>query len=223
MAAKKKTGDKKESVLVLCAHSDDQAFGVGGTLAKYGKEGKNISVVIFSYGEMSHPWLKKKVAIETRVKESHEAAKVIRANETIFLGLDEGRFPEQVKERDIHDRVSRLMQKIRPQKIFTHAGDDPLPDHVAVNKFVLELCEETGYKGQVYSFDVWNPVKLKERNVPRIVVDISDTFKTKIEALRCFKSQKMAMLSLLWSVYFRAIKNGIANNCRYAEVFYKIR
>jgi len=54
-------------------------------------------------------------------------------------------------------------------------------------------------------------------------VDITDTFKLKLKALRCFKSQWMTMISLLWSVYFRAIINGLDARCKYAERFYKIR
>jgi len=33
---------KKETILVLAAHNDDQAIGAGGTLAKYAQEGKKV-------------------------------------------------------------------------------------------------------------------------------------------------------------------------------------
>ena len=213
----------RESVLVLCAHSDDQIFGVGGTLAKYAQEGKRIIIVVFSYGERSHPWLKKKVTVKMRVKESQEAGRIIGAEKTIFFGVQEGKFLEDIRERDIHDRVYRIIKKYRPAKIFTHAGDDPMPDHTAMNKFVLELCEEIQYAGEVYSFDVWTPFKTKERNLPKLYIDISRTFHKKTQALRCFESQWMSMIYLLWSVYWRAIKNGFRAHARYAEIFYKIR
>ena len=101
----------RESVLVLCAHSDDQIFGVGGTLAKYAQEGKRIIIVVFSYGERSHPWLKKKVTVKMRVKESQEAGRIIGAEKTIFFGVQEGKFLEDIRERDIHDRVYRIIKK----------------------------------------------------------------------------------------------------------------
>ncbi|MFO8015757.1 MAG: PIG-L deacetylase family protein [Candidatus Woesearchaeota archaeon] len=214
---------RKETVLALCAHSDDQVLGAGGTLAKYAQEGKKVIIIIFSYGEKSHPWLKKKVTAKMRVGESRKASEILGAQKTFFYGIKEGRFEEQIKERDISSRLAETFRKYRPSKVFTHAGDDPHPDHKALNDFVLSFCDNIGYNGDVYSFDVWNPLKFKERNLPRMVVDISKTFGTKIKALRCFESQKLAMLSLLWSVYYRAIKNGIMNHCWYAEVFYKIR
>ena len=219
----KKKRKPKESILVLCAHSDDQIFGVGGTLAKYAEEGKRILIVVFSYGEKSHPWLKKKVTVKIRVKESHEAAKIIGIEKTIFLGIEEGKFSREIEEKDIHDKIYRLIKKYRPAKIFTHTGDDPMPDHSATSKFVLELCNEIDYKGEVYSFDVWNPIKIKERNIPKLYIDTSKTFHKKIKALKCFESQWMSMVSLLWSVYYRAIKNGLKAHCLFAEVFYKVR
>ena len=61
------------------------------------------------------------------------------------------------------------------------------------------------------------------RNRPKLVVDITQTFGTKLAALRCFKSQWVTMITLLWSVYLRAIKNGLFNGCLFAEKFYKIK
>ncbi|MBU0536052.1 MAG: PIG-L family deacetylase [Nanoarchaeota archaeon] len=223
MAKNKASRKPKECILVLCAHSDDQVFGPGGTLAKYADEGKQIIIVVFSYGERSHPWLKRKVTVKMRVNESREAAKIIGIEKTIFLGLQEGRFTEDIYEKDIHDKVFRLINQYKPSKIFTHSSDDPMPDHTATNKFVLELCNEIDFKGEVYSFDVWTPVKITERNLPKLYIDVSKTFHKKIKALRCFESQWMSLVSLLWSVYWRAIINGFKARARFAEVFHRIR
>ena len=69
--------NNRNSVMVFCAHSDDQMFGAGGALAKYAREGGKIFTVVFSFGEYSHPWLRKRVTIEIRVEESQRADKVI--------------------------------------------------------------------------------------------------------------------------------------------------
>ena len=101
----------KESVFVICAHSDDQILGPGGTLAKYAKEGKEIFTIIFSYGETSHFWLKKKVSAEIRVKEAQNADKVIGGSGVVFFGLKEGKFFEEVKNKDIKDKVKKLLKE----------------------------------------------------------------------------------------------------------------
>jgi LmbE family N-acetylglucosaminyl deacetylase len=59
--------------------------------------------------------------------------------------------------------------------------------------------------------------------MPKLVVDITDTLKTKVEAFRKHKSQVAAIFSLMWNIYLQAILNGFNNHVKYAEVFYKIK
>jgi len=213
----------KENVLVFCAHSDDQIFGPGGTIAKYAKEGKEICVVIFSYGEMTHPWLKRKVSIEMRVGESRDAAKVVGYDKNIFLGLTEGKFAEEVNQKGLKKTLKRLILEKKPKKVFTHSIDDPHQDHRDVYYTTAAVIEELRYDCELYTFDVWNPINFRKRDSPQLYVDISDTFNLKIKALNQFKSQKLSLITLLWSVYLRAFVNGLHNNCRWAERFYKLK
>ena len=84
-AIKEPTSD--ETIMIICAHPDDEVLGMGGTIAKYASEGKRVVAVIFSYGENSHWWLKKKNTVEMRVAETKAAGKILGIHETIFLGL----------------------------------------------------------------------------------------------------------------------------------------
>jgi len=212
-----------KNILVICAHPDDEVFGAGGTIAKYAKEGYSVDVVVFSYGEQSHPWLKKYVVIETRVKESKEASKILGIRKTLFLGLREGKFEEDVNKKNVYEVISRIIKRSRPKKIFTHSIDDPHPDHKSVYSSVLKSLGKSGYECDVYSFDIWNPINIIKRKNPKFYVDISETFGKKIDALKCFKSQKISMISLLWGVYLRVVKHGLENRTRFAEVFYKVK
>jgi len=213
----------KESVFVICAHSDDQILGPGGTLAKYAKEGKEIFTIIFSYGEASHFWLKKKVSVEIRVKEAQNADKVIGGSGVIFFGLTEGKILEEVKDKKIKDKIKKLIKEKKPAKIFTHSADDAHDDHRAVYKTVMELTDEIKYKGDLLSFDIWHIVDFKKREKPKLYVDITSTFKVKLKALKCFESQKLAMLFPYINVYINAFINGLKNDCKHAEKFYKIK
>lgn len=213
----------KESVFVICAHSDDQILGPGGTLAKYAKQGKEIFTIIFSYGETSHLWLKKKVSVEIRVKEAQAADKVIGGSGVVFFGLTEGKILEQVKDKKIKTRIKKLIKEKKPARIFTHSIDDAHDDHRAVYKTVMELTDEIKYKGDLLSFDIWHIVDFKKREKPKLYVDITHSFKTKLRALRCFKSQRFLMLIPYLGVYINAFINGLKNDCRHAEKFYKIK
>lgn len=213
----------KKVIVVFCAHSDDQIFGAGGTLAKYAKEGKEIYTYIFSFGEMSHPWLKKHATVKMRVKESVNADNLIGGKGVRFFDLKEGKFPETGKKIGIKKEIEKVIMEKKPAKIFTHSADDPHPDHKTVNSMVLEVFDKVKCKCDVYSFDIWNIVMTKNRTAPKLIIDISDTFRVKIKALGLFKSQWAAKFSLLWSVYARAILNGIKARVKFAEVFRKIR
>jgi LmbE family N-acetylglucosaminyl deacetylase len=213
----------QECILIICAHSDDQIFGPGGTIAKYAKEGKKVFTIIFSYGEMTHPYYKKELAITTRVKESQDVDKFIGGQGAIFLGIEENKFMEQFKEKKMYPKLKRIILQHKPTRIFTHSLDDPHPDHRATNKLLLETLDRMKYKCDVYMFDVWTFLNFKKQHYPKIVIDITSTFKTKIKALKMFKSQQIALTTLLWSVYLKAWLHGKGNKTKYAEVFYKIR
>jgi LmbE family N-acetylglucosaminyl deacetylase len=213
--------DRKENVLVVCAHQDDETFGVGGTIAKYIEEGKNIAVIVFSYGEMSHVWLQKRYSVSMRKKEHQEAKKVLGYKTSIVLGIEEGKFEEE--KLRVKDEIKRVMKRMKPTKIFTHNINDPHPDHKAVNRIVMDVCHDLDYKGELYMFDVWNVLDFRRITYPMMYVDISSTFKKKLDALACFRSQWSSMVSLLWNVYSNAIIHGITNRTRFAERFFKVK
>jgi LmbE family N-acetylglucosaminyl deacetylase len=208
---------------VICAHADDHIFGPGGTIAKYAKEGKKVYTIIFSYGEGSHPWFQRTYTIKARVKEAREVDKFIGGSGIIFLGIEENKVIEQFKSKKMYPKLKKLMLQYSPDRIFTHAIDDPHPDHRAVNKCVVETLDRMKYECEVYMFDVWTIFNFKKRDYVKIVVDISGTFKTKIKALRMFQSQGFALFSLMWSIYWRAWISGLGIHVKYAEEFYKIR
>jgi len=64
---------------------------------------------------------------------------------------------------------------------------------------------------------------LRKRNLPKLVVDISSTFKQKRKALKAFGSQRLALFQLIPFVYAKAFFDGIDSDVKYAETFYKIR
>lgn len=211
-----------KSIVVFCAHNDDQIIGAGGTLINYAQKGMKIYTVIFSYGEKSHFWLKGEVTTDMRLKEAEEADKVMGGRELLYLGLKEGKFYEQFDEKQ-RKKLAVLLKEVKPIKIFTHSSSDPHPDHKAVYHLVKQMLHDVKYKGTAYSFDVWNIINLRSKKNPRLVVDISDSFTTKIKAFKCHRSQRSTFYSLVWNVYLKAFINGLKYGIKYAEVFHKIR
>lgn len=214
----------KDKILVFVAHSDDETLGMGGTIAKFSKEGKEVITIIVSNGGGSSPWLNKDMIVNERMKEAKAIGEFLGTAETIFLGYDDGKLSKELENKKAREEIKNLIQKYKPEKIFTHSYYDKhiSLDHQAVNKAVLEVLEEIDPENKIilYGFEVWNVVEEKH---PRIYIDVSKTFKKKLQALKKFKSQKIYIYALLIPVVYRAIISGIMNKCRYAERFYKLR
>ena len=219
----KKVSKVKENVLVLGAHSDDFVLGAGATIAKYVKEGKKVTCIIFSYGEMSHPWLKEEEVQKMRIEEAHQAAKVLGCK-TIFFNLKEGKFSNKNNGERTVKKILTIIKNKKPTKIFTHSIEDPHPDHQAVNKITLEAYEqiENKLKPEIYVYSVWNPVEFKTR-APALLVDVGNSFNKKVEAMKKFESQKVHTLYPRIIAFFRDIKTGIRIRKKFAEKFYRIR
>lgn len=217
--------EQQGCVMCICAHSDDQIFGPGGTLAKYAKEGWHVFTIILSYGEMSHPYFKKDVIIRTRIEEAKEADKVIGGSGVIFFGLKEGKFLDN-QERTVRKLADQFTHH-KPTLILTHSSDDTHPDHRAAFKLVKQAYDQSKQDCEVYTFDVWTPFSLHKRDAPKRIVDVSESYKKKLAAIRCFKSQLGVLQFLNWYVYTRMlIKNfiaGLTYGHKFAEVFYKLR
>ncbi|MBN1275797.1 PIG-L family deacetylase [Candidatus Woesearchaeota archaeon] len=219
----------QKTVLCICAHSDDQIFGPGGTLAKHAKEGKKVYTVILSYGEKSHPHFKEGVITKIRVEEARAADEVIGGSGVIFFGMKEGRFRKEAEEKDIVPRLIDVFKQHDIDRIYTHASDDPHTDHKATFAIVKEAYDKGGLSCPLYTFDVWTPFSTQKRDAPKLVMDVSDTYRKKLKALKQFRSQ-MGFWGFLINIYYlyfgmlwRNATAGLRYGYRFAEVFYKFR
>jgi len=211
-----------ETILAIGAHNDDHIIGAGGALIKYVKEGKRFKTVIFSYGEVSHPHLKPEVIVATRIKEAKGSDEMMGGSGITYLGAYDRTFEEDIVKLGLKDKLKEIISEERPSKIFTHAPDDAHPNHRAAHKVVMEAVAELDFKPEVYSYEVWNFMAFKNRNKPKLVVDVSDTYKKKLEAFKAHESQQATIRFLLWKVYVRDYLNGFNNKCRFAEVFIRL-
>jgi LmbE family N-acetylglucosaminyl deacetylase len=212
--------EEKESILVVCAHSDDHILGAGGTIAKYVSEGKHVHVVVLSYGEKTHPWLKADIAKNMRAQETRYADSVVGCNST-FFDLKEGNFMDGFEETK--KKLVEIVEKERPAKVFTHTNEDPHPDHRASLEIVLDVLRAVKMDPEVYLFSIWNPFSLKKSHLPQMYVDTTETYSRKIDALKHFRSQRAALVLLLWGIFVRDFKNGLHIHGKFAERFYRLQ
>jgi len=213
---------KRETVIAIGAHNDDHLIGAGGILTKFGKEGKRVITLVCSYGVGSHPHLKEEVIQKTRVDEANEADKLMHGSGVIFLGMRESKFDEDFVDPQIKKRIEGILKKEKPVMVFTHDVSDVHPDHRAVYRNVMRLIEEKKITCPVYSFDIWSLVRVRNRNIPRLAVDISDTFNTKVKAFLLHESQTASIILLMWKMILKDWLAGLIYGYRYAEVFNRL-
>jgi len=208
-----------KNILVVCAHDDDSNIAMGGSIMKFIDEGYNIIQIIFSKGEMSHPHLKKSIVSKTRKKETEEIAEDIGIKKLIYFNLPDTQVRDHIDSK-VKKELKKIIQKYKPEKIFTVSIKDTHPDHRAVHKAVLEVVNSIKIDYPVYGFQVWN---IFSRNLPLLQIDISDYFKEKIRIMKMHKSQLFYIYLQLIPVYLRARLNGLKYHCKYTEVFYKVK
>lgn len=213
--------NKKETIIVLGAHSDDFVIGAGGTIAKYAQDGKKVISIVFSYGENSHPWLKQRIVQQMRSDETIEASKILNCK-SYFYDLKEYKFLDEFKEKKLDKKLLALFNKEKPTKMFTHSFEDPHPDHRAVHKITLDLFNKLDQKPELYIYSIWNPISLKTK-YPSLCIDTTKTFFLKLKALRTFRSQFVHVAYPFILLLIRDIKEGIGIKKRFAERFFRIR
>ncbi|MBT4174654.1 PIG-L family deacetylase [archaeon] len=208
------------NILIFCAHSDDEAIGMSGTIAKYVEQKKKVIKVVLSHGEMSHPHFQEKHVKKARKKETKKASEMIGIKETMYLGLKDASLKREINKPKVERQIKGIIKRFNPEKIYCTSAKDPHPDHRAVNKIVLQIVDTFRKKYPVYGYEVWN---IQDETHPRVYVDISGYMDQKLEYIKMFKSQWVFMFSLYLPALFRAKKFGAKNHCKYAERFYKLR
>ncbi len=213
---------KQDTVIVFSAHSDDFVIGAGGTIAKYAKEGKKVLILVMSYGEKSHPWMKDEVTQKFRAEEAFNAAAVLGC-QVVFFNLIELKFLEDFKKKKLEQKIKEILHHEQPFKIFTHSNEDPHPDHRATRKITMDVVKKLRLRPEVYQYAIWNPVSFRTHAVPRLYVNITPTFSQKIKALNQFPSQRFqAIYPLSLPIFFRNIITGLKIRTWLAEEFHLV-
>ncbi len=138
-------------LMIVFAHPDDEAFGIGGTLARYGAEAAVRVVLVCATrgeaGEISNPKLATPERLgEVREQELRCACQKLQVDEVYFLdyrdsgmaGTPENLAPGALAAADLDEVVGKIVAHIRRERpdvvvTFDEAGGYGHPDHVAIH------------------------------------------------------------------------------------------
>ena len=157
-------------MLAVVAHSDDAELWAGGTLARHAQNGVAVTIAVASHGPQ-------------RDTEAAAGGKI--------LGAQVHMLPELTAAT-----VGDLLHRLRPEVVIAHALTDVHPDHRNASHAVLDALPDvvigTGRPRRLYSCETYNGLTLDGVTQPRIIIDVSDTFATKMLALQAHRSQPIA-------------------------------
>lgn len=185
--------------MVIMAHPDDAEFVCGGTVAKWCAEGWEVFYVLVTGGDKGthdpeqHP--EKLAAI--REEEQRAACRVLGVKECVFLGYPDGFTSESA---ELRGQIVRLLRLYRPDVVITWdawRGTFNHRDHRNVGTVVSDAIYPLVRDRLIYAKDEEdgleshqvNEVLLAGPEKADYVVDITDHWTTKIDAIVCHTSQ----------------------------------
>jgi len=220
-------------IMVITPHPDDAEFGVAGTVVKWVRAGKKIIYVVCTNGDKgsSDPEMRPEKLAKIREEEQLAAARLLGVNEVIFLRHEDQSLEDTPEFRK---EIVRLIRQYRPETV---VSADPYKryiwhrDHRITGQVVLDAIFPFARDYMSYPDLIeedLKPHKVKEvllwaSEQPNYFSNITDTYDTKIAALRCHHSQ-MSVLPEGWEDHIRARYESMAEGKDYplAEAFHRV-
>ena len=216
-----------KTVLVIAAHSDDEALGCSGVIARHVAEGDKVHLLFMTDGVASRSGSGDG---DNRLTSAHGASKILRV--TSFTNLN---FPDNQMDSipllDIVKEIENTIVQTQPEVIYTHHIGDLNIDHQITHKAVVTACRpQPGFcVEEVYAFEVlssteWNTPGVQAFS-PNVFIDITDYIDIKKQVLEIY-SEEMRQ-----PPHSRSIDNALRLNALrgnsvgvdYAEAFELIR
>lgn len=188
-----------QTFMWIIAHPDDAEFSSAGTITRFVGEGRNITIIQVTSGNRGTQDrnLTAEALAEIREREEREAARRMGVDDVVFLRQPDGYI---IPDIALREKIVRQIRLHKPDVIITHDPFRPYamhPDHRGVGQAAHDAVYPTA-RDHLYFPDHLaegiEPHKTAEiwyfgSEAPDIFIDITDTFETKIEALKAHESQ----------------------------------
>jgi bacillithiol biosynthesis deacetylase BshB1 len=177
-------------LLAIAAHRDDVELTCGGTLAVAVKAGHRVGIIDMTQGEMGT-----RGDAQTRAAEAERAAQTLGVSVRLNAGLRDAHIENDEASRT---RIVELIRQTRPRVVILPFPVGRHPDHRIASELGRDACYlaglakyEPGTGGEAHRpFKLLYALAYREDPIkPTFVVDISDVFEAKMQAIRCYASQ----------------------------------
>jgi len=181
-------------ILAIAAHRDDVEQTCGGTLLKMAQRGYRTGILDLTQGEMGT-----RGSAEDRKQEADQAATILQVSWRLALDIPDGRVENTWDNRL---KVARVIREHRPRVVILPYWQGRHPDHYTASTLGYEACFLAGLAKLVVTrqglkddpLPPHRPFKILYATLyydirPTFVVDISDQFETRFQALMAYKTQ----------------------------------
>jgi len=181
----------KLDILVFAAHPDDAELSCSGTIASHVALGYQCGIIDLTRGEMGtrgNP--------ELRMHEANYAAEILGIQTRENLGFADIKFQN---DWDHQIEVIKMIRKYQPAIILANAVKDRHPDHPKAAELIQQAFFKSGLAKIQTELDgvLQAPYRAKKLYhfiqtdyiEPDFIVDISDFWQKKYDAIMAFKSQ----------------------------------
>ncbi len=175
-------------VLAIGAHPDDVELGCGGTLALLAKRGRRVGILHLTRGEAGT-----RGTPEERRGEAERAGAALGAAVVELLDCGDGGLRTGGEEEEA---LIAVLRRLRPELVLGPPPADRHPDHDRAYRLVKAACFYAGLakRGRPGAEGPHRPAAVfhymqHDPFEPAFVVDVTETWEKKLEALACYGSQ----------------------------------
>ncbi len=195
-----------QSILVVCAHPDDESLGAGGTIASHTMRGVPIDVLCLTGNT-------------TREAEMRAACNELGVRNLITKIRDDFAIDMTVK-----DEVVQTILDFRPSILITHSRDDYNQNHATCAEIVSQAVEWASHTTifedahrveRIYHMEINS---LLSR--PHVLVDITESYDIALNAL-CSHESQIRKANRFYPRFYdvRTLLRGVQAGCQRAEAF----
>jgi bacillithiol biosynthesis deacetylase BshB1 len=179
--------ERTVDVLAVGPHPDDAELLCGGTLARSADQGYRTGILDLTRGEMGT-----RGTPELRAAEADASAAALGVAVRLNAGLPDAGI---TNDRESREHIVELLRELTPRVVILPFVRGRHPDH----RLAAELCRDACFLSGLARYGSGSPhrphkvlysLAFREDPVkPTFVVDITDQFARKMEAIRCYSSQ----------------------------------
>ena len=188
----------KSKILVVAANPDDEVLGCGGTIARLANEGNDVFIAIMGEGITSrnkNNELSDKKEISNLHKQSQKVSDILGAKKLFMFSLPDNKF-DTLPLLQVIKCIEKLIHKVKPKIIFTHASGDLNIDHQITNRAVITATRPVKniVTKDIFTFETpsatdWSFDQSGKLFNPSKFFDISETLDLKLKAMSVYKGE----------------------------------